>query len=436
MLADRPDSWRRTGGGQPAAHAPHLRNDAPMDFADAGLLTGLEGEDRAARERLLDRLLDEGFTLKELQEAVQEDRLALLLVERVLGGRHTARELEQRTGLPAAQLLRIRRLLGLPDASPDDRVFGEEEIAAAESTRLFLDAGLGEDAIAEITRVLGEGMARLAATTAAEFVDAFLNAGDSEDEVAQRFAALAEQLIPAIDPVLIAAYKQHLADAVQRGVLSQEEREAGEAGRAEEITVCFVDIVGFTRLGAQIDPQELGSLASKLAELATDVTEPPVRLVKTIGDAAMFVSPDPAALVSVALSLMEAVEAADLPALRAGVASGTAQQRAGDYYGHAVNLASRVTGTARPGAVLCSREVRDAARDQFDWSYARKHKLKGMSEPVPLYRARRRDAKTGAKTGAKAGARTQDRAKSRDNETATTKKSRSKADRRRTRAAN
>ena len=56
--------------------------------------------------------------------------------------------------------------------------------------------------------------------------------------------------------------------------------------------MCFVDMVGFTRLGAQIDPQELGSLASRLAELATDVTEPPVRLVKTIGDAAMFVSPE------------------------------------------------------------------------------------------------------------------------------------------------
>ena len=82
-------------------------------------------------------------------------------------------------------------------------MFGEEEVKAAESTRLFLDVGLGEEAIAEITRVLGEGMARLAATTAAAFVDAFLNAGDSEDEVAQRFASVAEQLIPAIDPVLV-----------------------------------------------------------------------------------------------------------------------------------------------------------------------------------------------------------------------------------------
>jgi adenylate cyclase len=393
-----------------------------MDYGAAGLLDGLEGEDRAARERLLDRLHKEGFTVAELQAAVQEDRLSLLLVERVLGGRYTAGELEQRTGLPAAQMLRIRRLLGLPEASADDRVFGEEEAEAAKSTRLFLDVGLSEEAIAEITRVLGEGMARLSATTAAAFVDAFLEPGDSEDEVAQRFALVAEQLIPAIDPVLCAAYKQHLAEAVRRGILTRAELEAGEAGRAQEVTVCFVDMVGFTRLGAQIEAQELSTLATKLAELATDVVEPPVRLVKTIGDAAMFVSSEPAPLVSVALALMDAVEAADLPSLRAGLAWGTALQRAGDYYGHAVNLASRVTGVARPGSVLCTREVHDAAPEEFDWSYARRHSLKGMAEAVPLYRARRRtdEPAEAEPERAKAG-------KSREPK-------RSKADRRRTQA--
>jgi adenylate cyclase len=366
-----------------------MRNHPGVDFDAAGLLDGLEDEDRAARERLLARLCAEGYTLEDLKEAVKEDRLPLLLVDRVLGGRYTARELEKRTGLSAAQLLRIRRLLGLPEAAPDDQVFGEEEIKAAESTKLFLDVGLGEDAIAEITRVLGEGMARLAATTAAAFVNAFLEPGDSEDEVAQRFASVAEQLIPAIDPVLAAAYKQHLAEAARRGMLGPAERETGEVGATQEITVCFVDMVGFTRLGAQMEAQELGSLASRFAELATDVTEPPVRLVKTIGDAAMFVSPEAGPLVAVALSLLEAVEEADLPSLRAGVASGPALQRAGDFYGHAVNLASRVTGVARGGAVLCTQEVRDAAPDDFDWSFARKHRLKGMSEAVPLYRARR-----------------------------------------------
>ena len=400
-----------------------------MDFTP--LLDGLTGEDRAARLRLLERLAELGFTEAELTAAVAEDRLALLEVERLLGGRYTAAELEEQTGLPAAQMLRIRRLLGLPEPGPGERVFGEEEIEAAKSISLFLQSGLGEESIAEITRVLGEGMARLAATTAAAFVEAFLEPGDSEDEVAERFATLAGQLTPAIDPVLRAAYKQHLGESVRRGMLSPAEREAGEAGGAQEITVCFVDMVGFTRLGAQIEAQELGSLASKLAELATDVTEPPVRLVKTIGDAAMFISPDAAALVSVALSLLEAVQAADLPSLRAGVAQGTALQRAGDYYGHAVNLASRVTGVARPGSVLCTQEVRDAAADRFDWSFARKHKLKGMSEPVSLYRARRLDPDARGAEESRADDDEQDQRPPGEDAA----KKRSKADRRRTRAA-
>ncbi len=404
-----------------------------MDFDQAGLLDGLEGEERAARERLLERLADEDFTIEELKAAIEEDRLALLLVERVLGGRYSASELEERTGLPASQMLRIQRLLGLPEASAEDRVFGEEEIDAAKSISLFLESGLGEESIAEITRVLGEGMARLAATTSAAFVEAFLRPGDSEDEVAERFATLAEQMIPAIDPVLRAAYKQHLAESVRRGMLSRAERESGEAGGAQQVAVCFVDMVGFTSLGAQIDPQELGGLASRLAELATDVTQPPVRLVKTIGDAAMFVSPDPAALVSVALSLLEAVQAADLPSLRAGVASGAALQRAGDYYGHAVNLASRVTGVARPGSVLCTQEVHDAAPDEFDWSFARKHKLKGMSESVSLYRARRL---AGDDAGDAQDSTDQaDEARRRQPAAGDEPKKKSKAGRRRTRAA-
>src|SRR5205085_1315694 len=107
-----------------------------------------------------------------------------------------------------------------------------------------------------------------------------------------------------------------------------------------------------------------------------------VRLVKTIGDAAMFVSREPAPLVEVALSLVEAVERAEMPALRAGVAWGPALQRAGDFYGNTVNLASRVTGIARAGSVLCTKEIRDAAPDRFDWSFAGRHRMKGVADAV------------------------------------------------------
>jgi adenylate cyclase len=378
------------------ANVAVMREDAAMDFDAGGLLNGLEGEERAARRKLLERLHQDGFSESELVRAVRENRLALLPVERVLGGTYTAAELEERSALPEGTMARIRRQLGLPQPAPDDRVYGEDDVAAAESMKLFLDAGFAGERIDEITRVLGEGMARLAATIAASFVETFLEAGESEAEVALRFAELADQLTPAFAPILVAGFKAHLRDSVERGVLGLAELEAGDIAGAQDLAICFADLVGFTRLGGQVEVGELGTVAGRLASLAASVTVAPVRLVKTIGDAAMFVSPEPGALVKVALSLVDAFEAEELPSLRAGIAFGPALVRAGDYYGNSVNLASRVTGVARPGSVLCTREVRDAAGDAFQWSAAGRHRLKGVSGPTPLYRARHADADSDA----------------------------------------
>ena len=113
----------------------------------------------------------------ELVKAVKENRLALLPVERVLGGTYTAGEVEERTGLPDGTIARIRRQQGLPAPGSDDRVFSDEDVEAAKSMKLFLDAGFADERVDEITRVLGEGMGRLSATIAASFVETFLEAG-------------------------------------------------------------------------------------------------------------------------------------------------------------------------------------------------------------------------------------------------------------------
>jgi adenylate cyclase len=370
------------------ANVSAIGQDAPMDFAAAGLLDGLEGAERGEREQLLARLVDDGFSLDDLRKAVQENRLALLPVDEVLGGAYSAEEIEERTDLPAGMMIRIRRLQGLPEPGPEDKVFSEEDVEAARSTKLFLDAGFSEERIIEITRVLGEGMGRLATTIIAAFAQTFLQKGDNEEEVALRFAELAEQLTPATAPILVAAFNAHLREAVSRAMLGRAELESGDALGSQQLTICFADLVGFTRLGNQVEVLELGTVAGRLAELSASITESPVRLIKTIGDAAMFVSPDPAPLVGVALELIAAFEREDLPSLRAGIASGPALVRAGDYYGNSVNLASRVTGVARPGSVLCTQDVRDAAPDAYEWSPAGRFRLKGVSGQTRLYRAR------------------------------------------------
>jgi len=115
-------------------------------------------------------------------------------------------------------------------------------------------------------------------------------------------------------------------------------------------------------------------------------------LVKMIGDAAMLVCTDPRAMLEAALRLIEAAdeEGDEFPYVRAGLAFGTTLAQAGDYYGRAVNLASRITGVARPGSVLVDAATKDAVDGAFAYSYAGERRLKGIDSGVNLFRARRR----------------------------------------------
>jgi adenylate cyclase len=137
--------------------------------------------------------------------------------------------------------------------------------------------------------------------------------------------------------------------------------------------------------------EELGSVAGKLSQLAAEALEPPVKLVKLIGDAVMLVSPVPEPMLDVTLRLVEKADADDaFPPLRAGVASGQAVHRWGDWFGTPVNLASRLTTRARPSTVLVAEEVRAAVGDGgYTFSDAGRKKLKGFSSPVRAYRAKR-----------------------------------------------
>ena len=74
---------------------------------------------------------------------------------------------------------------------------------------------------------------------------------------------------------------------------------------------------------------------------------------------------------------------------RRGIASGPTLPQSGDYYGRAVNLASRLTAVARPGSVLVDAAAKEAAGDDFSYSFAGERKLKGIDSGVKLFRARR-----------------------------------------------
>lgn len=365
------------------------------DFEAAGLLEGVEGEAREGRRELLEFLHSEGVSIEELVRAVRENRLALLPVERVLAydAKYTIEQAAARAGVPVDFLVRQRRAAGLSIPPTDEPAFSDEDVNAMRLGAEALEAGIPMDALVEAARVFGEAAARAAGASRSLVVDAFVHPGDTEREIGFRLAEAARRLYPHTAPTLQYLYGSHLREQIRSDVVESVGLAAGRMPGTRTVTVCFADLVGFTSLGEELEPAELGSLATRLSTLASAVVKSPTSLVKTIGDAAMLVSTEPGALLETALDLVEAAEAegGDFPALRAGVAIGEALNRWGDWYGAPVNVASRVTGVARPGSVLATVEVRQAVGDSYAWSYAGSRRLKGLRKEIGLYRCRRRD---------------------------------------------
>ncbi|HEX3174346.1 MAG TPA: adenylate cyclase regulatory domain-containing protein [Solirubrobacterales bacterium] len=365
-----------------------------IDFEAEGLLEGLEGEAREARLQLLQRLEGEGVPLKELREAVEGGRLALLPVERAVAGdgaRYTPREVAEKVGIDLEILQRTSAALGVPYPDPDERSVSEVDLEAAQRVKAFYDAGLPEEGMMQVARTVGMATARIAEANRDLVIRTLMQPGDTERDLALRFAAAAEHMLPLFEPTLSYAFRAHMLEQIRRDVLGAGEIASGQPGTATDVSVCFADLVGFTKLGEQVETEELGLIAGRLDELATAVAEPPVRLVKLIGDAAMLVSTDAAALVEAALRMVEAADAEgeDFPRLRAGIAHGSVHVQAGDYYGRPVNLASRLTAIAKPGSVLVDDSAREAAGEGFAFSFAGERRLKGFDSRTKLYRTRR-----------------------------------------------
>jgi adenylate cyclase len=262
---------------------------------------------------------------------------------------------------------------------------------AATRAKVFLDMGIGVEETVALMRAIMASLGHVAALMREAALKVVLRPGATELELAQESQELANRAAPHLGPMLDDLLRVEMRRAFEIGAVTAAERAAGELPGARDVTVGFADVVGFTRLGEALPPEQLHGVASLLAKLAREAAVAPVRFIKSIGDAVMFVSPEPAPLLNTVLDLAAAAAAHGLPPLRIGIASGTAVSRAGDWFGRPVNVASRVTATAPPGAVLVAESTHQAAADAtgLRWFPHGARRLKGVSGDVRLFRVTR-----------------------------------------------
>ena len=179
------------------------------------------------------------------------------------------------------------------------------------------------------------------------------------------------------------------------------------------VSVLFADLVGFTTLSADRDPEAVRELLSRYFERCREIiARYGGTIEKFIGDAVMAVWGAPVAreddaerAVRAALELVDAVPALGAEAgaelqLRAGVLTGEAAVTLGAHdqgmvAGDLVNTASRLQSVAAPGTVLVGEATRIAAESAIAFEPAGERILKGKPTPVPSWQALRVVAERG-----------------------------------------
>ena len=302
-----------------------------------------------------------------------------------------ATEVSAETGVTLEEARRLWRALGFPEHGAET-AFTHADVAAVSTLVDVVRSGLIDfDLGVNLTRAVGQTMARLADWEVAALVQRVedLEAGDqatgsrigSALRVVEEFSAPFEQL-------MMYAWRRHLAAAVARiEALGANEEDL----HTVHLSVGFADIVSFTALSNQISEDRIGDLVELFESRCADVVAAQRgRIIKSIGDSVLFVNDDPIRAYDTAEGIINVIgRDARMPDVRVGLASGSVVMRLGDVFGPPVNLAARLTAVARRNRIII-----DAATaallpaDQFETRRlpARPVRGFGLVEPVAVRR--------------------------------------------------
>jgi len=351
------------------------------------------------RLELLDYLASGGATLAAMVDADRFGGLVALASELPLrspGDPLSVEEVAARSASTPDRVRRVRVAAGLPADLGDPGHPGlppsvVDDVVAFEAGAVLF----GEVPTLSFTRVMGAAVARVADAAVSLFLAERLPALSDDAGETDRARAGEEGTATfiAVTPGLITnLLREHMTLAIRRSVT---ERIFAVDERAVTVGLGFVDLVGSTVWASDLTLKEHALALAGFESAAWDIASARGgRVVKLIGDEAMFMAPTGADVARIALELCRAVaDDTALPEARGAAGYGTVGARDGDYFGPLVNLVARAVKLADAGSVVVTESVRQQLGSPAPgehWALAElpDRALRGIEEPVRLFALR------------------------------------------------
>jgi len=313
----------------------------------------------------------------------------------------TTPEVAERTGLSTEVVRGFWRSLGFADVPDDVPHFTDDDVALLRQlVELFEDGTLGMAAAQSLVRAQGHSADRLALWQVEALVEDAVQRY-ALDDTSARLLVLdrVARLAPVLEQQLVHTWRRQLVallGRIDRDVALAHAPPVPDADQLPlERAIGFLDMISFTERSARMSPGELAELVQGFESAARDtIAGYGARVVKTIGDAVLYVADDLRTGAEVSLALLDAMGTRGFE-VRGSLVWGRVLSRSGDVFGPSVNLASRLGDVAPPGAVVLDDvsaallEARDLAVRLTPERPVAVQGL-GVIRPVRLARAARR----------------------------------------------
>ena len=374
-------------------------------WAREGLIPQYDGAwspGAVSHARIVARLRERGHSLEDIRRATDQGRLAFGFIEELFpsgaDATYTLAQASRETGLEPALIERVMGALGVHPTQASSLSAGDVQLLRYVAA--VLSAGLPLVAMLQLVRVYGQAIAQVADAEVRLFHlyvhEPLMRSGATGIEMAEEMHELAREVLPLASPVMDQVHQRYLQYFVEQDVVGHMESDLDteeiDLGRMR-VAIAFADLAGYTRLTEEEGELEAVDAVERFVEAVEATLPDDARVIKTIGDEVMIVGSDAAALTDWAVGFQQLYVGRAPP--RIGIHSGDALYRDGDYYGRAVNIASRVATRAAGGEVLVTRPVVERAGPHLEFERIAEVRLKGFSESTEIFLAIQREEEAG-----------------------------------------